>query len=111
MATNVTSTIVLKVSGKEAENSFNGLNKVVRELERDLKKLEPGTAAFMKKASEVKEAKEHFSKVKNEIEAVNVKLKQSEGSFGKFRSKLADVGLGFTQIGVSLAAIQFGQQV
>lgn len=42
----ITKTIVLKVSGKEAENTFSGLGKVVRDLEKELKKLSPGTEEF-----------------------------------------------------------------
>ena len=105
MANQVTSTIVLKVSGKVAENSFVGLRKVVKSLEEELKRLHPGTEKFMKKAAELKEAKEHFSRVKNEIDAVNGRLKESEGFLGKFRSKLADIGLSFGNIGVGLAGL------
>ena len=105
MANQVTSTIVLKVSGKVAENSFIGLRKVVKSLEEELKRLHPGTEKFMKKAAELKEAKEHFSRVKNEIDAVNGRLKESEGFLGKFRSKLADIGLSFGNIGVGLAGL------
>ena len=105
MANQVTSTIVLKVSGKEVVNSFGSLAKEVKSLESQLKKLTPGTQEFMKKAAELKEAKEHFSRVKSEIDAVNGRLKESEGFLGKFRSKLADIGLSFGNIGVGLAGL------
>lgn len=105
MANQVTSTIVLKINGKEVENSFGGLNKEVRALEGELRKLTPGTERFMKKAAELKEVKGHFSRVKSEIDAVSGKLKESEGFLGKFRSKLADIGLSFGNIGVGLAGL------
>ena len=105
MANQVTSTIVLKINGKEVENSFGGLNKEVRALESELRKLTPGTERFMKKAAELKEVKGHFSRVKSEIDAVSGKLKESEGFLGKFRSKLADIGLSFGNIGVGLAGL------
>ena len=91
MAKNVSTTIVLKVNGKDVENSFRGLSKEVRSLENELKELTPGTERFMRKAAELKEVKEHFSRVKSEIDAVSGRLKESEGFLGKFRSKLSDI--------------------
>ena len=107
MAKDVSTTIVLKVSGKVAENSFRGLSKEVRSLENELKELTPGTERFMRKAAELKEVKEHFSRVKSEIDAVSGRLKESEGFLGKLRSKLSDVGLSFGNIlaGLGVAGI------
>ena len=102
MANQVKSTIVLKINGKDVEGSFRGLRKEVKNLEEGLKKLRPGTEEFKKKAAELKEAKEHFSRVKSEIDAVSGRLKESEGFLGKFRSKLADIGLSFGNILVGL---------
>ena len=105
MANQVKSTIVLKINGKDVEGSFRGLRKEVKNLEEGLKKLRPGTEEFKKKAAELKEVKGHFSRVKSEIDAVSGKLKESEGFLGKFRSKLADIGLSFGNIGVGLAGL------
>ena len=105
MAKDISTTIVLKVNGKDVENSFRGLSKEVRSLENELKELTPGTERFMRKAAELKEVKEHFSRVKSEIDAVSGKLKESEGFLGKLRSKLSDVGLGFGAIGAGLAGL------
>lgn len=107
MAKNISTTIVLKVNGKDVENSFRGLSKEVRSLENELKELTPGTERFMRKAAELKEVKEHFSRVKGEIDAVSGRLKESEGFLGKFRSKLSDIGLSFGNIlaGLGVAGI------
>lgn len=105
MAKNVSTTIVLKVNGKDVENSFSGLSKEARTLESELRKLTPGTERFMRKAAELREVKEHFSRVKSEIDAVSGRLKESEGFLGKLRSKLSDVGLGFGAIGAGLAGL------
>ena len=48
MAKDISTTIVLKVSGKVAENSFRGLSKEVRSLENELKELTPGTERFIR---------------------------------------------------------------
>ena len=105
MAKDISTTIVLKVNGKDVENSFSGLSKEARTLESELRKLTPGTERFMRKAAELKEVKEHFSRVKSEIDAVSGKLKESEGFLGKFRSKLSDIGLSFGNLGVGLAGL------
>ena len=74
----ITKTIVLKVSGKDVENTFSGLRGAVKKLSNELKSLTPGTEAFKKKAAELREAREHFNHVKNEINAVNETINQSE---------------------------------
>lgn len=94
MAREITSSVVIRINDKQVVNSFNGIRSEVTRLERELKKLTPGTEEFRRKAAEVKEARRHFENVKQEIDAVNGKLKQSEGFFGKFRSTLSDFGLG-----------------
>lgn len=62
MAKTITSTIVLKVSGKEVENSFNGLASTVKKFENQLKKLIPGTKEFIQKTEELKETRKRFNK-------------------------------------------------
>ena len=109
MAKNVSSTIVLKVSDKEVVNSFNGIRREVIRLEKGLKKLTPGTEEFMKKAAELKEARSHFERVKNEIDQVNGRLKKSEGFLGKYRNILANIGIGFTEIVSGFIAINFNK--
>lgn len=110
MAKDISTTIVLKVSGKEAENSFQGLNKLVKGLEAELRKLTPGTEEFIKKAAELKEAREQFNRVKAEIDAVNGRLQQSEGFFGTFKTKLADIGLSIPQVLGGFLAFSFFQK-
>ena len=88
----ITKTIVLKVSGKDVENTFSGLRGAVKKLSNELKSLTPGTDAFKKKAAELREAREHFNHVKNEINAVNETLNQSEGIFKKFVGKFFNFG-------------------
>lgn len=107
MAKNISTTIVLKVSGKEAENSFQGLNKLVKGLEAELRKLTPGTEEFMKKAAEVKEARRHFEQVKNEINSVNQKIDESGNKIGFFRRHLLQAGDTFRQVFTANIASNF----
>lgn len=79
-----TAQLTIKINGKAVENSFTAIRKEVASLERDLRKLTPGTEAFQKKAQEVKEARAHFERVRNEINAVNQSLQQGEGFLSRF---------------------------
>lgn len=45
-----TAQLKIQINGKEIENTFSAIRKEVTHLERDLKKLPPGTEAFMQKA-------------------------------------------------------------
>ncbi|MGV4528734.1 hypothetical protein [Ornithobacterium rhinotracheale] len=62
--------VVLRINGKPVFNTFKDLSVATRKLEGELRKLTPGTEAFIKKAEEVKNARAHFEKVKSEINAV-----------------------------------------
>ncbi|MBT0572332.1 phage tail tape measure protein [Riemerella anatipestifer] len=107
MAKEISSTIVLKVNGKEVDNSFNGLRSTVSKFERELKKLTPGTKEFIQKAAELKEARAEFEKVKNEITAVNNKLSHGSGVLGFFRKNILEVGTTFRQVFTANIAANF----
>lgn len=106
MATNIHRKIVLSVSGKEAENSFNGLSQLVGKLGRELKKLTPGTKEFMDKAAELKEARGHFEKVKKEIDLVNGSLQNTGGIIGRLKTGLANFGLGIKDMLLGFGALK-----
>lgn len=109
MAKTITSTIVLKVSGKEVEDSFNGLAGVVKKFERELKNLTPGTKEFLQKTEELKEARERFNKVKEEINAVNEKLNQAPGFLNKLTRGFLDFGdIAKNMLSVNLFEEMFG---
>ncbi|MDR7694856.1 phage tail tape measure protein [Riemerella anatipestifer] len=107
MPKDISTTIVLKVSGKEVDNSFNGLRSTVSKFERELKKLTPGTKEFIQKAKEIKEARAEFEKVKNEITAVNDKLSHGSGVLGFFRKNILEVGTTFRQVFTANIAANF----
>lgn len=98
MANQFSTTIVLKVSGKEVENSFNGLRSTVSKFERELRKLTPGTKKFIQKSKELKEARREFERVRNEIDLVNGKLNQSGNVFKNILGTLSSFGFGLGQI-------------
>lgn len=107
MAKDISSTIVLKVSDREVENSFNGLRGTVSKLGRELRKLTPGTKEFMDKAAELREAQAHFERVRNEISAVNDRLSHGSGVMGFFRKNILEVGQTFRQVFTANIASNF----
>lgn len=53
--------IDIVINGKAVKNNLNGIGKEVGKLNRDLKKLTPGTDEFIKKSAELKKAKKQKS--------------------------------------------------
>jgi len=107
MAKNIVTNAVLKINGKEVENSFTAIGSVVRKLERDLKKLPIGSEEFIRKAAQVKEARSHFQNVKNEINAVSNSLYNSSGKISFLRRNLLSLGDTFRQVFTADLASRF----
>ena len=92
MAKRVTTDLVITINGKQVSDSFTGISKVVKDLEKDLKNLTPGTEAFNNKAAELKEAKAHLERVKGEIQQATAALDQVTGSAERAGSALEAAG-------------------
>ena len=92
MAKRVTTDLVITINGKEVSDSFTGISKVVKDLEKDLKNLTPGTEDFNNKAAELKEAKAHLERVKGEIQQATAALDQVTGSAERAGSALETAG-------------------
>ena len=92
MAKRVTTDLVITVNGKQVEESFYGISAEVKNLERDLKKLTPGTEDFKKKAEELKEAKAQFERIKAEVQQATAALDQVTGSAERAGSALEAAG-------------------
>ena len=92
MAKRVTTDLVITINGKEVSDSFTGISKAVKDLERDLKKLTPGTEEFNNKAAELKEAKAHLERIKSEIQQATAALDQVTGSAERAGSALEAAG-------------------
>jgi len=92
MAKRVTTDLVITINGKQVSDSFTGISKVVKDLEKDLKNLTPGTEDFNNKAAELKEAKAHLERVKGEIQQATAALDQVTGSAERAGSALEAAG-------------------
>lgn len=73
--------LTIVVNGQEVENTLNGVGKELGKLNRDLKKLTPGTDAFVKKSAELKKAREKYAEIKTEINGTNDALAEARGNW------------------------------
>ncbi|WP_233898362.1 phage tail tape measure protein [Tenacibaculum piscium] len=71
--------IDIVINGKKVKNTLNGIGAEVGKLNRDLKKLTPGTEEFIKKSEELKKAREHYQSIKDEINGTNISLQEAKG--------------------------------
>lgn len=72
------------INGKEVKNTLSSVQKEVRELSKDLRKLQPGSDEFVRKSKELKKAKDQFNFLRKEINGVNDSLKTGGGSISNF---------------------------
>lgn len=94
MATNMKVQGILEINGRQITDTFNGLSKEARSLERDLKKLVPGTEEYIKKSEELKIVSARLQEVRTEINA-NKKAAQElaptvNGTFSSMKEQVQD---------------------
>ncbi|SOU89494.1 Putative phage tail protein [Tenacibaculum finnmarkense genomovar ulcerans] len=77
--------IDIVINGKKVKNTLSGVGAEVAKLNRDLKKLTPGTEEFIKKSEELKKAREHFQAIKTEING-------TVSAMDKMKTKIKGIG-------------------
>ncbi len=97
MATTINSKAVLTINGKQVEETFNNLKRASGQLERELKKLTPGTQEFIDKSAQLKEVNKRFDEVRSQINETKKASKELGtetntlgGTFGNLENKLTD---------------------
>ncbi len=81
--------------------SLNQLEKLTKELNRELKGLTPGTETFIAKSKELQEVENRASQVKKAIKGIDEELNKSSGGFSEFAKK----ALAFTGINMGVEAV------
>lgn len=94
----ITTTGVLYINGQQVENTFQNISRITRSLERDLRRLPPGTREFIDTAQNLRRARERLQEVRNEINAVSGVLQESTGFLGLFNNGLLSFGDTFRQV-------------
>lgn len=96
--TRITTTGILYINGNQVENTFQNLSRVTRKLESELKKLPVGSAEFVKKAEELKRARQRLNEVKDEINGVSGSLNKASGFLSSFSGGLLKLGDTFKEV-------------
>ncbi|WP_418124213.1 phage tail tape measure protein [Chryseobacterium sp. PTM-20240506] len=96
--TTITTTGILYINGNQVENTFQSVSRITRRLESELKKLPVGSAEFVKKAEELKRARQRLAEVKDEINGVNESMNKASGFLGLFNNGLLKFGDTFKEV-------------
>lgn len=96
--TTITTTGILYINGNQVENTFKNISSVTKRLEAELKRLPVGSAEFVKKAEELKRARQRLSEVKDEINGVSASVNKASGFLGVFNGGLLKFGDTFKEV-------------
>lgn len=89
MGKTVTTTAVLKINGKEIQNTWSALYKETKKLEKELKKLPHESEEFIKKSKELDNVKKHFKQVDDSIKSTNISLEEGGEHLAMFLGGLS----------------------
>jgi len=98
MAKKTSSSIVIKINGKEVTDTFSGLRSEVKKLSSELKDLTPGTELFEKKVQELKNVQKRFEEVKGEIQSVKKAVEESVKPVEELTKKTSSLGSIFSSV-------------
>lgn len=98
MAKKTSSSIVIKINGKEVTDTFSGLRSEVKKLSSELKDLTPGTELFEKKVQELKNVQKRFEEVKGEINDVKKAVEESVKPVEELTKKTSSLGAVFSSV-------------
>jgi len=98
MAKKTSSSIVIKINGKEVADTFSGLRSEVKKLSSELNGLTPGTELFEKKVQELKNVQKRFEEVKGEIQSVKKAVEESVKPVEELTKKTSSLGSIFSSV-------------
>ena len=98
MAKKTSSSIVIKINGKEVADTFTGLRSEVKKLSSELNGLTPGTELFEKKAQELKNVQKRFNEVKTEIDGVKNAIEKIPEKLDEIHKKTSSFGSIFNSV-------------
>jgi TP901 family phage tail tape measure protein len=89
----------VEINGKKAGTTYSELQKNVRDLNREVSKLEPGTADFIKKSEDLQKVKARLGEVRDEINGIDRSWMASIKSAFSFQNVIQGVATILTSIG------------
>ena len=81
---NIPANVVIRINDREITNSFTGINKEVRKLQRELAGTTRGTEEFTRKLAELQEAERHLASVTEEMRRTQSAIQESSTDLKSF---------------------------
>jgi hypothetical protein len=97
-----TAKLTIIINGKEVKKNLSDIGDQVGKLNRDLRKLTPGTEEFIKKTEELKKARSAYADIKKEIQGVPSLFDKMAKSAGGFLS-IIGIGIGIQSFTAALS--------
>lgn len=91
----------LEINGKKAGQTYAGLKKNVRDLNREINKLEPGTEEFRKKTQELQSANKRLREVRDQVRGIDRSLVGTIKSAFSFRNVIRGIGQVLPSLGIA----------
>jgi hypothetical protein len=117
MAKDTKFNLTIEINGKQVANTLQGVGSELGKLNRDIKKLTPGTDEFVKKSAELHKARDQYKSLKDEVNNTNNVLEEARGNWdnvisGFLSGNLSQASEGLKGIagnikGITKAAISF----
>jgi hypothetical protein len=92
--------ISIEINGAKVKNNLKDIGKSIGKLNGQLKNLQPGTDAFIKKSAELKKAKKYYKDINDEIRGTNVSLEEAQGHFSNLFGGLVSGNFNMVQQGL-----------
>lgn len=106
-----TYTIRLKIDGKDIPNSVNDLSTSQKKLRKELKGLEKGTDAYIKKSQQLNQVSKRLDEVKTGVNSVGKAWKQQQSMWTKAKATFAGTFAALSVHGAIQGVQQLGGQI
>mgnify|MGYP000939289374 CR=1 FL=1 len=93
----------IEINGEKVIASYKQMQKVARDLNRELNNLTPGTEDFIKKSAELKDVNNRLATIRETTKGVSAQLDKGSGFLSKFGLSLSSISF-FGIIGGAIAA-------
>ncbi|MDK7374527.1 phage tail tape measure protein [Weeksella virosa] len=104
MARNQTTKLTITINGKEVERSLSGMGKELKELNKEVQRMNEGDPNFRQKSADLAKLRQEYNRLREEVYGAN-------NATSNFTSGLKGVAAGIAAAFTIDKVVQFGQQV
>lgn len=103
--------IQVEVNGKQVKNTLADLNKAYRQLNREIRELEPGTEEFVRKAKDIAQVKKRIDDARDSVRSFQNQTKNAAGPKGMGLLNNAAMAAKAGLIGLAVAGVDALKQI